>query len=179
MSAKPEAAESEKAPAKSKKMLIIIIVAVLALGGGGFVFMSKRSAAAAAAAAGDGEEEEVVHAKPKTPPVYMPLDNMVVNLADPGGDKVAQVGITLQVADAHSADEVKVYLPKIRSGILLLISQRTADELLSREGKEKLAEDILEEASIPFGGGGHGDAKSKKKASGPVRAVLFSSFIVQ
>jgi flagellar FliL protein len=88
---------------------------------------------------------------------------------------------------------VKVHLPTIRSGILLLISQRTAEELLRREGKEKLAEDILLEASKPFGGGAaaHGEepkegAKMAKKkaakgahAENPVKAVLFSSFIVQ
>jgi flagellar FliL protein len=116
---------------------------------------------------------------------------MVVNLADPGGERVAQIGITLEVLDAHSSDNVKAYLPTIRSGILMLISQRTAEELLKTEGKEKLAKDILREASIPFGGGedDHEEeaASAKKKkpskkaahAEYPVVGVLFSSFIVQ
>lgn len=198
MSANPKAAEhaeGEKAPAKSKKMLIIIVaVVVLALGGGGaFFFISKQRAAA--------EEEEgggppaaaakpvkaAAHAAPKTPPVYLPLDNMVVNLADPGGERVAQIGVTLEVGDAHASDTVKAYLPTIRSGILMLISQRTADELLKQEGKEKLAKDILRETAIPFGGGDddeddHSSKKSKKKrvhVEYPVVGVLFSSFIVQ
>ena len=42
--------------------------------------------------------------------------------------------------------------PTIRSGVLLLVSQRTSEELLQREGKEKLATDILREAARPFGG---------------------------
>ena len=113
---------------------------------------------------------------------------MVVNLADPGGERVAQIGITLEVLDAKSSDTVKAYLPTIRSGILLLISQRTADELLKPEGKEKLAKDILREAAIPFGGGDDDEeeassAKKKKKRGPPVQypviGVLFSSFIVQ
>ncbi|MFM2036567.1 MAG: hypothetical protein RL459_1832, partial [Pseudomonadota bacterium] len=67
--------------------------------------------------------------------------------------------------------------------------QRTSEELLQREGKEKLAADVLREASKPFGGGGdaHGEAKpakAKKKTdknahANPVRGVLFSSFIIQ
>jgi flagellar FliL protein len=73
----------------------------------------------------------------------------------------------------------------------MLISQRTADELLKPEGKEKLAQDILRETAIPFGGGedNHEEedssAKSKKKKKKaahveyPVKGVLFSSFIVQ
>lgn len=192
MSAKPEAADTAKAPAKSKKMLVIILgaVLVLALGGGGaFFFISKQRAAAA-----EGEdavpEKAAAHSGPKTPPAYLPLDNMVVNLADPGGEKVAQIGITLEVVDAHASDTVKAFLPTIRSGVLMLISQRTAEELLSAEGKSKLAKDILREASIPFGGGedAHGSEEPapKKKAAKkdahsdmPVVGVLFSSFIVQ
>ncbi len=195
MSAKPEAASSPPAPAKSKKMLIIgaVLVLVLLLAGiGGFLFISKRNAAASE----DGEEpvaaQSKSHDKAKNPPVYLPLDPMVVNLADPGGEKVAQVGITLEVVDAKASESVKSYLPTIRSSVLLLISQKTAEELLKPEGKEQLAADILRKAAVPFGGGQDEEAEpepaepkkkktAKKKAEVeyPVVAVLFSSFIVQ
>jgi len=183
----PEAAEGAP-PKKSKKMVIIgALVAVLLLAGGGaFWFIKQRNAAAE-----DGEEpaktSKDAHA---TPPAYLPMDNMVVNLADPGGDRVAQIGITLVVTDAHASDTVKAYLPTIRSGVLMLISQKTAEELLTSEGKAKLAKEILHEAAIPFGGGDEDEhaaeattSKKKKKAAAhadvPVTAVLFSSFIVQ
>ena len=189
--AKPDAAEEVKAPAKSKKLLIIALAGVLVLalaGGGAWFFFAKQKAATE-----DGEEAVQV-VEQKGPPTFMPLDNMVVNLADPGGERVAQIGITLELMDAKATEKVKMYLPAIRSGILILISQRTAEELLQREGKELLAADILSEASRPFlpeGGNAKPkpkkDAdKAKKKASdkapaddSPVRGVLFSSFIVQ
>ncbi len=172
-------------------MLIIIVAAVLVLvlgGAGAFFFISKQRAAAE-----EGDEaapaKAVAHAAPKVPPAYLPLDAMVVNLADPGGERVAQIGVTLEVMDVKSAVSVKAYLPTIRSGILMLISQRTAEELLKPEGKEKLAKDILREAAVPFGGGDEEDeedaASSKKKkrraaaVQYPVVGVLFSSFIVQ
>ncbi len=197
MSDKPEAAEEAKAPAKSKKMLIIIlavVLIVLAVGGGGaYFYISKQRAAAAAAE--DGEDASTSkaadHGSIKSPPVYLPLDSMVVNLADPGGEKVAQIGITLEVTDAKASDSVKSFLPTIRNGVLKQISKRTAEELLSIEGKESLARDILKEASIPFGGGGDSEHEespvakkkppSKKNANAemPVKGVLFSSFIVQ
>ena len=192
MAAKPESSDAAKAPAKSKKMLFIIlgVVLVLVLGGAGAFFVISKQRAAAYDEEG-GAPAKAVEAAHKTPPVYLPLDNMVVNLADPGGERVAQVGITLEVRDAKASDSVKVYLPAIRSGILMQISQRTAEQLLSPEGKEGLAGAILKEASIPFGGG-HDDAEeedapvSKKKKSKrapvveyPVVGVLFSSFIVQ
>ena len=199
MATKPDAAKPDdakldadapvKKPAGRKKLLIIIIGLVLVLvlaGGAAFFFISKQRAAALDGA--DGEAVATAHAAPKGPPVYLPLDNMVVNLADPGGEKVAQVGITLQVLDAHASDAVKAYLPSIRSGVLLLIAQRTSEELLTQEGKQKLASDILRETLIPFGGAAADAAPggAKKKASKaadhaelPVVGVLFSSFIVQ
>lgn len=197
MSAKPTvdiATDAEKPPVKSKKLLIIIVSAVVVLAliaVGGFFYIKKHRAAAEDG--GDGAEASSVAkapAKSTSPPAYLPLDSMVVNLADPGGERVAQIGITLVVVDAHASDTVKAYLPTIRSGILMLISQRTAEELLNQAGKEKLAKDILRETTLPFGGGedhSAGGANAKKEKTGknvehaeyPVLGVLFSSFIVQ
>lgn len=189
--AKSGAEESVNGPPKSKKLLLIggiVFLILAAAGGGAWFFLSKKYAA-------DGSIDEVVRMAPKAPPTFLPLDNMVVNLADPGGEKVAQVGITLELVDAHATDKVKMYLPSIRSGILLLISQRTAEELLLIAGKEKLAADILLVASRPFDAADTGQAMTKSAKDGaktkkknvdknandekPVRGVHFSSFIVQ
>ena len=186
MSAKPEAPEGGQEPPKSKKKLIMIVaVVVLALVAGGAWFMLSKKKA-------DDSEEEVAHETVKTgPPTYLAVDLMVVNLADPGGEKVAQVGVTLELVDAKASDKVKPYLPSIKNSILMLVSQRTTEELLQREGKEKLAEDIFKEASRPFVGDEEPeekpkkDSKSKKKKAkkpvleNPIVGVLFSSFIVQ
>ena len=185
---------ADAAPPKSKKLLLILglLLVVLALAAGGAWFLISKQRAAA----DDSEQEPVAHASSAGPPTYLPLDNMVVNLADPGGEKVAQIGITLELFDAKAVEKVKQYLPTIRSGVLLLVSQRTAEELLQRQGKEKLAADILREAARPFGGGDEeAEAEPEKPADGakkpkvakkakprqqmPVTGVLFSSFIVQ
>lgn len=189
--AKPDADAPVKGAPKSKKLVLVggISVLVLALvGGGAWFFLSKKSVA-------DESVDVTERVEPKAPPTFLPFDNMVVNLADPGGEKVAQIGITLELVNEKATEKVKMYLPSIRSGILLLISQRTAEELLLIEGKEKLAADILLEASRPFGAADTGNAtkkptrdlaKAKKKNTdknatdeSPVRGVHFSSFIVQ
>lgn len=184
------------APAKSKKMLVIIIgvvVAVLVIGGGAAAwFLSSRSHAEDEEGAAPAHKEA-----PKVAPTFLPMENMVVNLADPGGDRFAQIGITLELDDAKTAEQVKQYLPSIRSGILMLVSQRTSSELLQREGKEKLAADILREVSRPLGfsvptereraraaAAEKDDAEQERPARrrterNPVRRVLFSSFIIQ
>lgn len=191
-----DAGNVASAPARSKKLLVIILGVVLALvlaAVGAFFYVGKqRSAADDAWEGAEGVPAKAsVRAVAGSPPAYLPLDSMVVNLADPGGEKVAQIGVTLVVADAHASDKVKAFLPTIRSGILMLISQRTSEELLQQEGKEKLAKDILRETTLPFGGGGSDSTgedgssnkeKSRKNANRgdfPVVGVLFSSFIVQ
>ena len=190
------ATEEAKPKPKSKKLIIIIALVVVLLGAaiGGYLVIAKKNAHAAEEADGEEAPAATAHADPKAPPTFLPLDNMVVNLADPGGERMAQIGITIELNDAHAVDKVKAYLPSIRSGILLLISQRTAAELLVREGKEKLAQDIMAEVSRPLGfeaepkeaDDGHkaSSKKKKKKAKdgeggNPVQGVLFSSFIVQ
>ena len=190
MATKP--AEAAAAPPRSKKTLVIVLMVVLVLGLAGigaFVFVSKQRAAAAFD--DQGQPAAAQHAAPTGPPVYLPLDNMVVNLADPGGERVAQVGITFELRDAAAGEKVKQYLPTIRSGVLLLVSQKTSEEMLQREGKEKLAADILREAARPFGGlddeeatepSAKGEAKPRNRVrlgDLPVQRVLFSSFIVQ
>lgn len=174
-------------------MLIIILAAVLVLGGGGagaWVMLKPKP---------DDEAAHDAHAaKHAAPPTFMPLESMVVNLADPGGDRYAQVGVTLELSDPKVVDNVKAYMPVIRSGVLLAISKRTSAELLAADGKERLTKDILREVSEPLGfevsdeddeehakaeAPAEGKKKSKKpkKAApvNPVKRVLFSSFIVQ
>ena len=189
---------SDAAPKpKSKKKLLVIVgvlVVVLALAGAGAMFFLKKKNAGIDE---DGEEgaAETSHSAPahdkKNPPTFLPIDNLVVNLADPGGERFAQVGITFQMADAHSADELKTNLPRVRSAVLMLVSSRSSEELLSREGKEKMAKAIAAEASRTFGiepedeeaeedpAAKKKKGKKKRAPESPVQAVLFSSFIVQ
>lgn len=192
MSAAAATATAPEAPKKkSKKLLFIIIgVVVLALlGAAAALFILKKNTAEDDEYA---DEEPAAHVAkdPKHAPVFMPLENMVVNLADPGGTRFIQLGLTLQLQDAKTETDVKVYMPSIRSQVLLLISQRTADEMLQVQGKAKLARDIIAAVSHEMGyevadpEAEHADDAPKKKkkskaAPNPVQAVLFSSLIVQ
>lgn len=173
--AEPAAAAAGGEKPKSKKLLLIIIVLLVVLAGGG--------AAAFFLLKGGGDEEagdappKEAQAKPKKkapvgPPTFMPLEAVVVNLADQGATRYAQVGITLQVEDAKVAEEVKKFMPAIRNGVLMQISRRTADQLLSAEGKEQLSQDILDLVRTTTG-------MEEYRGYSPVEAVLFSSLIVQ
>lgn len=192
MADKPQAAAEPEKP-KSKKMLIIIVAVVLLvvlIGGGAAFFLMKKKDTDEDTGA-DKPAPTAVRKKPdsKAPPTYLPMDNMVVNLADPGGGRFAQVGITFKLDDSKTADAVKLYMPSIRNAILFEISKRTSDELLAIEGKESLTRAIIREVSAQLGYEVEDEepedgAKTTKKRRAalppsPVQAVLFSSFIVQ
>lgn len=195
MSAKPaeESAPAEKP--KSKKMLIIIIAAVVVLalvGGGVAFFLMKKKPVDEEAGGEDAKAPPKVVQKahdPKKPPTYLPMEPMVVNLADPGGGRFVQLGITLKLDEPKTGDIVKQFMPSIRSAVLIVVSKRTADELLAVEGKEKLSKAIINAASSQLGYEVEEEdeveenpAKKKKKRNLPalpVEDVLYSSFIVQ
>lgn len=169
MSAASAAVPAEgDAPKKGPKKLIIIIVAAVLLlvvmGGGAAVFVMKKNAAAAAAAA-EGEDGDAAEgsnakeaAKPKKgkdehaiPPAFVALDPFIVNLADKENERFAQIGLTLQVDDPKMAEEIKTYMPAIRNAVLMILSHKTSDQLLTQEGKELLAEQIRRDAARAMG----------------------------
>ncbi len=143
---------------KGKKKLIIMIAAALLVvlgAGGGAAFYFKKKAAHAAEEAGDESaaagEHQAAKRDPKHPPVFLPLDAFVVNLADKEVDRYAQIGITLELQDAKFGDELKLYMPAIRNGILMILAHKTSVELLERSGKELLAEQVQREAARTMG----------------------------
>ena len=191
----------------SKKLIILIAVAVLVLAGGGggaFMLMKKKAADAEADADAEGGPAPAHAAAkhdPKAVPTFVPLDPFTVNLADRQAERFAQVGVTLEVTDPHMAEQIKAFMPAIRNNVLLAIADRTAAELLERDGKKMLADKIRKETSRALGveveddeaaaddDDAHSDKaadkkpkkKKKKKAAPelPVRAVHFSNFIIQ
>ena len=178
MAAKPPApapaANADAAPAKpkSKKLLVIVLGAVallLVLALAAFFLLQP----AAEEELGPDGQPLAAAATVQAPPAFLPLENMVVNLADPGAMRFAQLGVTLQLTDAATSDRVTAFMPAVRNGMLRLASQRTAEQLLTPAGKDALAADILamvrETTGLP----------DRATAPSPVQAVLFTSLIVQ
>lgn len=200
------AADAVEVPVKkaggklSKKLVLILAVVLLLLAvGGGAAFYVMKQRAAAAAAAEDGEDDDhAAAAEPakkdhKTPPNFLPLEPFVVNLADRDQERYAQIGVTLQVDDAKVAEQLKLYMPAIRNGVLMILAHKTSAELLERAGKEQLAAEIMREAVRPLGieveapepaaATDEAAPKRRKKRAppvhNPVEHVHFSSFIIQ
>ncbi len=196
MSAATTGAEAGAPPAKGKKKLIVIVAAVLvlALGGVGAMLLLKKPAAEQEEGA-EAPPKKAVAAKahdPKHPPVFAPLDPFTVNLADTETDRYAQVGITLELDAPETSETLKTFLPAVRNNILLLLASKSSADLLAPDGKTKLAREVMREASRGLGVEVEDEeepadeaAATKKKRKKrvepelPVRAVYFSTFIIQ
>jgi flagellar FliL protein len=197
------AAPAEAPKSGSKKMIIIIVaalVSVLLIGGGAAAFLLMKSGDQTEATDEEGYEDEAPAKKKAAPekdekavpPTFVPLDPFVVNLADRDSERFAQVGITLQIDDPKTAEEIKAYMPAIRNAVLLILSYKTAEELLSNEGKLKLADEIAREAARAMGyeiedpeeeTAEEATPKKRKRKKvesyNPITKVHYANFIIQ
>lgn len=179
------AEEGTETPKKSKKLLIIILAVVLlvVLGGGAAFFLLKKSDHSE-----DDEEVAEEVAKPKKKekkkdahalPIFVNMDPFTVNLVPEAGDQYLQVALSLELEDPTEEIAVKAQMPKIRNNVTLLLSSKKASELLPKEGKEHLAETLKDEINSVI----EPPKKNKKgeiiPPEGPVKSVLFTSFIIQ
>jgi flagellar FliL protein len=162
--AKDSKAGSSEAPApakpagKGKLILILSLVLGAAASGGGVWFYMKSQASHTA-------DAEV---KKKPAPVFLPLDNFTVNLAD--REHYLQVGVTFEVHTAHDADAMKLNMPIIRSKILLLLASKNANELASPEGKATLMGELVAQAK---------EAVPDPAIQEGIETVHFSAFVIQ
>lgn len=161
--AKKEEAVADETPKKKKGKLFLVLGILLVLGGagGGAAWYFTQS---------DAKSAEHKEEKPK-PPVFVTLETFTVNLlADGGGEHYLQVGIDLKVTDPAVVDLVKLHMPEIRNGVLLLLSSKSAEQIASLEGKQKLGAEIQEQVNKPL------NAKASGKG---VTGVFFTSFVIQ
>lgn len=197
MSASPVPAAAATAPKKSKKKLVVLAMAGLLVAGG-----SAGGAWFYASAKGLGSEGADPLPKPLPKANFTSLEPFTVNLQDPRGERFAQIGVTLELDDPKSENEIKDRMPAIRNNILMLISSKQIDELLSAEGKALLALEIRDQSGRALGlppappphrtpDSPAQDAAATAQAAAstprpgrhmranPIRSVLFSQFIVQ
>ena len=132
--------------AEKKKPPIIIIAAVIAVAAilGGFVVGSKVSAKSKGAA---------VEKKKVEPGPVMPLDEFLVNLADPGGDHFLKVTVNLELDKdkGKTAESLKEQVAPIRDAVLTALCSKTRDEITPLAGREKLKGEIKKNVNAALG----------------------------
>ncbi len=153
---------------KKKKLIIIIVALVLLLAGGG--------AAAYFFLAGDksAEGEEASAEKVPVPSVeesatigpMININEFVVNIISADTPHYVKASLTLELDNALTQPEAEQRMPQIRDAILLLIGNKTFDELQDLQGKKQLKAELKSRINSFF-------------KTGSVRAIYFTNFVVQ
>lgn len=129
-----------------KKLWIIIAAQVLVIAAvlifGLPYFMEARVASETGEVVEQQQEEESPPSTRKDVKATLSLDPFLVNLADK--EEVRFVKTSFQLGLAEKPDEKKIEMttPAMRDSIITLLSSKTAEQILTPQGKEKLREQI-------------------------------------
>lgn len=164
---------------KTVLFVVVFLLLGVGVGGGGVYFLTQTKAGTVTAdAEDDGEEtdvaddeEEAAAAEQPSTPYYFSLDPaFVVNFPGRGRAKFLQVNIDGVTRDPNLKEDITTHLPRIRNNIVLLLSSKTYEDVITAEGKEKLRQEVLGEINkILLDETGKDD----------VEDVFFTSFVMQ
>lgn len=99
--------------------------------------------------------------------LYVKLGTFTVNLQNI--DEYLQAEITVKLAAPEVLDAVKIYLPRIKHEIILLLSTQDSQQLATLAGKQKLIEQTKTMVNKAL----------KLEPKDGVTDVLFESFVIQ
>lgn len=157
---------------KNRKPVIIIGLAVLlvSIAAGAFFLLRTPADASAAGDArsadkGKGDKEKKGEIKK---PVFVDFDTFTVNLKDP--EKFLQIKLTFQVKTEAAAEGLKEVIPVVRSALIPVLSSQDAADLMTSDGKTRLAKQLVDAASQALAGGELKDT---------LEAVLITHMIIQ
>jgi flagellar basal body-associated protein FliL len=141
-SPKDDTLEAGGAKAKKPPMLMIIIAVALIAVIVGAVVVVQVSASS---------KVKVVKKPEPGPP--MPLDEFLVNLADPSGDHFVKVTMTLQLDKGcgKTPETLKDDVPQIRDAVLLEFSTKTREQLSNPVGRKKLKSELKQKINKVLG----------------------------
>ena len=159
----------EDAKPGSKKWILIAVglVVLLVLGGGAVYYFIGFSAEAEEVEA----EQASVHQPPDQVNDVVALEPLVVNLADQGDIRYARIGVSLGLASASPGEPIideRLIIPKLRDKCLVLVGQKTSQELGTPEVMADLKQAIASFIN-----------QELDPSQGRVNEVYFTEFIIQ
>ncbi len=158
-----KASEGEEKKGGKKKLLFFVIIGVVLLagiGGGAYFFLFAKSS--------PPPEELEKEASPPEPEVgpFLQLDPFIVNLADPTGHRYLRAKITLEFRNDEAFQKANERIPQINDAIIMVLSSKTVEEMLSPEGKLELRLELIRKLNDLLG-------------PNSVKNIYFTQFVVQ
>lgn len=145
---------------KSPSIWVPVILATMLATGVNLMVNGMKSSDTAEA------EPVVIH-----DPQFLTVEPFTVNIMSEGHrSRLLYSGVTLSTPNAESLEVLKNHLPQVKNRLISVMSSSHADELITVEGKAKLAERILEALKDP--------ALIPQRGL-VIDEVLFTDFVVQ
>lgn len=152
---------------KKGSLIMVILIAIVACGLAGYAVYEMKNMQSQMANLNDPKKTPPAVAVP----MYVPLETFTVSLkpTEAENDRVLYIGVTLRVKDEQSKQVIEKFMPEVRSRLLFLFAQKTAEDLSSIEGRSVLIHDIMTDLGVQFAPGQHAT----------IADVLFNAFILR
>ncbi len=153
---------------KKKKLIIIIaaVLLVLLIGGGvaGFLMMKNNKQEEETDPAQEVPVPEISEETEVGPMIE--ITEFIANIISEDNNHYVKAAMSLELTNEAAKEEATLRMPQIRDSVLLLIGNKTYDELHDLQGKKQLKAEILSKINGYL-------------QSGKVRAIYFTDFVVQ
>lgn len=161
--------EAEKEGGSKKKLFLIIgiVVLVILIGGGvaAWFFLKEKPAAPEAQDASQQVPVPELEQKANIGPMVN-IEEFIVNIISGDTPHYVKASLTVELTNEEVKIEVENRMAQMRDTILLLIGNKTYEELQDLQGKKQLKAELMSKVNSFL-------------QSGKVRSIYFTNFVVQ
>lgn len=172
-------AEEQQPSGGGKGKIIIIIIAVLLLLIAGlvvaFMFLTQEPPKEGGADGGATNADSVPQAQNaggetnarylRIGPIFQ-LDQFIVNLLSQGGRRYLKINLGLEMTTPNLENELNAKRPMVRDTIINILSAKSAEDLSTARGKDKMKEEIVQRLN-------------ESLVDGKIRNVFISDMAIQ
>ena len=162
--AKKDAPEAAEGGSKLKLIIIGVVALVLLIGAGIGVYFYLNASKDKASPEQQAQAEAQNKGSQVGPMVN--IDSFIVNILDNDESRYLKAAITIEVNSDQAAQEITQRMPQIKDAILLLIGNKSFNELNDLQGKLQLRAELINKINSIL-------------TTGKVKRIFFTDFVVQ
>lgn len=139
-------ASAEETKGGSKKLILIgliVLVLLAGAGAGAYFFLKGEDKSAEQMAEEKEAEEDAAAAMANMPGPMINIDTFIVNILDENNTRYLKSAISVECKNDLIAQQLEARRPQMQDAILLLIGNKTYDELRDLQGKLQLRAELL------------------------------------
>ncbi len=158
----------EKEGGSKKKLFIIIgiVVLVLLIGGGGAAWFFLKKDPAPPQPENPAQQVPVPDLEQTTIGPMVNIEEFIVNIISGDSAHYVKASLTVELTNENVQIEVENRMPQMRDAILLLIGNKTYEELQDLQGKKQLKAELMSKINSFL-------------QTGKVKSIYFTNFVVQ